>query len=230
MGKALTLHDLPQVLMIALGPLCGAGASWAAERTLSTWSQTSPARGAAAGSLAQVSASAVMSGLSAGLSVAAWPAGLWQNLAFGLALGFLYAAIIDMRRQVLPLWPIGASIVIGLSWGWTQGGVAGLGERALAALAAGGVFWLVAWIYQRRLGVKALGEGDVILAFAGGALLGPNIVWPAIAVAAMATALMSLMQARRRKAEEVWLQRVPFGPGLMAAFWLAWAAQVAGIA
>ena len=230
MGKALTIQHLPEILTIALGPLCGAGASWAAERTLSAWSQTSPARGAIAGSLVQVNASAVIGALSGGLSVAAWQAGLWQKVAFGLALGFLYAAIIDVRRQLLPLWPIWAGAAIGLAWGWTQGGVMGLSERALAAAMAGGVFCLVAWMYRRRFGVKALGDGDVYLALAGGALVGPSMVWPAITVAAMSTALVGLIQARRRAPGEVWRQRVPFGPGLMAAFWLAWAAQAAGIA
>ncbi len=230
MGKALTIHYLPEILTMALGPLCGAGASWAAERTLSAWSQTSSTRGAVAGSLVQVVAGAVLGGLGAGLSVAAWQPGLWRLAAFGLALGFVYAAIIDVRRQLLPLWPIWAGVSIGLAWGWTHGGVTGLIERALAAAMAGGVFWLVAWIYRRRFGVKALGEGDIYLALAGGALVGPSLVWPAITAAAMATALVGLILARRRTPGEVWRQRVPFGPGLMAAFWLVWAAQAAGVA
>jgi prepilin signal peptidase PulO-like enzyme (type II secretory pathway) len=74
------------------------------------------------------------------------------------------------------------------------------------------------------LGREALGLGDVKLAAAGGALLGPVLIWTAIAAAAAGTAGIAAAFVVLRKRALTRDLEIPFGPGLLAAIFAAWIA------
>jgi leader peptidase (prepilin peptidase)/N-methyltransferase len=103
------------------------------------------------------------------------------------------------------------------------GAALGLASTA-GAVMAGGALFLVGWVSSRRLGREALGLGDVKLAAAGGALLGPVLVWSAIAAAAIGTAAIAVALAGVRKRALSRDLEIPFGPGLLAAIFAAWIA------
>lgn len=88
-----------------------------------------------------------------------------------------------------------------------------LGAAALGAAAGGGVFFILA-----RLGRGALGQGDVKLAFAIGALLGYPWVWQGLfaGVVAAGLAAVILMIAHRAGRRDT----MAYGPYLALGAWL----------
>lgn len=79
----------------------------------------------------------------------------------------------------------------------------------------GGVFLFVSWVFERVFGKPVLGFGDVKLAAAMGALLGPGclfIAWFLISVVVGAVVAVALLVLRVRKRRDY----IPFGPMLAA--------------
>jgi leader peptidase (prepilin peptidase)/N-methyltransferase len=76
----------------------------------------------------------------------------------------------------------------------------GLLEAALGGVVCGGLLALIAWLWKRRTAVEGLGFGDVKLAAAIGALLGPEKgLWAITASAAAGALLGFVLQARSRR-------------------------------
>ena len=104
------------------------------------------------------------------------------------------------NRILLPAAVIGVAIVV-------VGDSSSLPERAIAAVAAGGLLFAAALAYPRGMGL-----GDVKLAALMGLFLGRNVA-PAIFVALLTGSLLGLgVIARRGKAARK--QAIPFGPFL----------------
>jgi len=129
-------------------------------------------------------------------------------LALGLTLcaTLVIVTLTDLERRVIPNAVLAVSAAIGLAI-IVVGDPSALGERALAALAGGGVLLAVALAYPRGMGM-----GDVKLAALLGLFLG-RAVAPALAVAVAVGALVGLALILRhgpgaRKAA------IPFGPFL----------------
>lgn len=93
-------------------------------------------------------------------------------------------------------------------------------DQLLGAILIGGLFLAVRTGFRQLRGAHGLGLGDVKLAAAMGALLGPTLGLTAVAIAAGATAL--LLAVRRAKSTTA----APFGIGLSAALAIAFMFEV----
>jgi leader peptidase (prepilin peptidase)/N-methyltransferase len=128
--------------------------------------------------------------------------------AIGLILVTMLAAITltDLERRIIPnkILLVGALLCIAIA-GATD--PASLPERAVAALAAGGLLFLVALAYPQGMGL-----GDVKLTATMGLFLGravaPAILIALLAGSAVGLALIARHGARARK------MAIPFGPFL----------------
>jgi leader peptidase (prepilin peptidase)/N-methyltransferase len=136
---------------------------------------------------------------------------LWDDpteLALGLVFVTMLTAVTltDLERRVIPNRILFVAAVAAVTIA-AVGDPGSLPERAIAALAAGGLFFLVALAYPRGMGL-----GDVKLAAAMGLFLGSDVA-AAILVALLAGSLVGLAMiagqgsAARKRA-------IPFGPFL----------------
>ncbi|HET9161594.1 MAG TPA: prepilin peptidase [Caulobacteraceae bacterium] len=83
------------------------------------------------------------------------------------------------------------------------------------AAICGGLLALVAWAFRKRTDVEGMGFGDVKLAAAAGALLGPEQGLWAIAASAVVASLTGLVWKRMRKSEAPLM--IPYGAALALA-------------
>lgn len=131
----------------------------------------------------------------------------------GLALALL--SLIDLRQFRLPDRLTLTLLVAGLLQGPEP--LAAL----LAAIACGLAPCLLSQIVARITGREGMGAGDAKLMAAMGAWLDIPATAFAVAAAALAGIACTLVLARIRE-RPARLLRLPFGPFLCAAFWLAW--------
>jgi len=136
---------------------------------------------------------------------------LWDDpteLALGLVFVTMLVAVTltDLERRIIPNKVLAVAAAIGLAI-VVLFDPSSLPERAIAAAAAGGLFFLVALAYPRGMGL-----GDVKLAATMGLFLGRSVA-PAILVALIAGSVVGLavMASRGVSARK---QAIPFGPFL----------------
>ncbi len=103
-----------------------------------------------------------------------------------------------------------------------------LPRSIVGLVVAGGLFLFIAWLSQAILKKPAMGMGDVKLAAAMGAILGPGYLFAsyfilAILIGAGISLLLILLRLRRRR------DYIPFGPMMAIAglIMLLWGGQVA---
>jgi leader peptidase (prepilin peptidase)/N-methyltransferase len=149
--------------------------------------------------------------LALGLLYAATVLVLWDDptqLVLGLVFvtGLLAVTLTDLERRIIPNKILLVTAVLGVAI-VAIGDPSSLPERGIAAVAAGGAFFLVALAYPRGMGL-----GDVKLAAVMGLFLGRDVA-PAILVALLCGSLVGLAMiasqgsgARKRA--------IPFGPFL----------------
>jgi leader peptidase (prepilin peptidase)/N-methyltransferase len=136
---------------------------------------------------------------------------LWDDpteVALGLVFVFTLLAVTltDLEQRLIPNKILIVATVLGLSIA-AIGDPSSLPERAIAAAAAGGVFFLVVLAYP-----KGMGLGDVKLTAVMGLYLGRNVA-PAVLVALLVGSAVGLaMMARQGAAARK--QAIPFGPFL----------------
>lgn len=136
---------------------------------------------------------------------------LWDEpseLALGLVLATTLVAITltDLERRIIPNKILLVSAALGVVI-VVVADPASLPERAIAATAAGGLFFAAALLYPRGMGL-----GDVKLAAVMGLFLGPAVA-TAILVALLAGALVGLAMIARHGAIAR-TRAIPFGPFL----------------
>jgi leader peptidase (prepilin peptidase) / N-methyltransferase len=136
---------------------------------------------------------------------------LWDDpaqVALGLVFVTTLAAITltDLDRRIIPNKILIVAAVLGVAIA-AIGDPGSLPERAIAAVAAGGLLFLAALAYPRGMGM-----GDVKLAAVMGLFLGRNVA-PAILVALLAGSLVGLAMIARHGAAAR-KQAIPFGPFL----------------
>jgi leader peptidase (prepilin peptidase)/N-methyltransferase len=136
---------------------------------------------------------------------------LWDD-ATEIALGLVFVTTLvavtltDLERRVIPNKILLVAAVLGLAIA-AVGDPGSLPERAIAAVGAGGLFFLAALAYPRGMGL-----GDVKLAATMGLFLSRDVA-PAIFVALLAgTAVGMAMIARDGAGARK--QAIPFGPFL----------------
>jgi leader peptidase (prepilin peptidase)/N-methyltransferase len=159
----------------------------------------------------------------AALGVAAWacaaqPDRIWATCILGwtlLALGWVdQVSLLLPDMLTLPLIPAGLAVA------WV-GDPASLGDHLFAAVLAYLLFAGLSSAYRSLRKRDGLGGGDAKLIAAAGAWCGllalPFVIF-ASAVLGVLAALLAAVQAGRFDAGA----RIPFGPCIAAAFWLAW--------
>lgn len=129
-----------------------------------------------------------------------------------LALGLVFVTVLvaitltDLERRIIPNKVLLVGAVVGLAIAAATD-PASLPERAIAALAAGGLLFAVALAYPRGMGL-----GDVKLAATMGLFLGRD-VGPAMLIALLAGSLVGLAMIARHGAAAR-KRAIPFGPFL----------------
>jgi leader peptidase (prepilin peptidase) / N-methyltransferase len=149
--------------------------------------------------------------LSLGVLYTATVVVLWDEpteVALGLVFVTALAAITltDLELRVIPNRILAVAAVAGIAIA-AVGDPSSLPERAIAAIAAGGVLFLAALAYPRGMGL-----GDVKLAAVMGLFLGRNVA-PAILVALLCGSLVGLAMIAREGAAAR-KRAIPFGPFL----------------
>lgn len=143
---------------------------------------------------------------------------LWLTCVLGWWLVAL--AWIDARSFRLPdvlTLPLIAAGLAEAAW-WEP---EALVSRALAAALAYGTLWLLAFAYRHLRGREGLGLGDAKLLAAGGAWVGVSgLPWVMFAGAILALLYALLLWLRGTPLTRA--TRLPFGPFLAIAIWLAW--------
>ena len=136
---------------------------------------------------------------------------LWDDpgeVALGLVFvtTLMAVTLTDLERRVIPnkILIVAAVLGVGIAAATDPGS---LGERAIAAAAAGGLLFAAALAYPRGMGL-----GDVKLAATMGLFLGRNVA-PAILVALLAGSLVGLAMIARDGASAR-KKAIPFGPFL----------------
>jgi leader peptidase (prepilin peptidase)/N-methyltransferase len=143
---------------------------------------------------------------------------LWIGCALGwwlLALGWIDAASFRLPDALtLPL------ILAGLAEAfWLE--PSAVFDRAEAAAIAATSLYALAFFYRRFRGRDGIGLGDAKLLAAGGAWLGlAALPWVMIAGAALALGYALMMRLRGMKLDGA--TKIPFGPFLAVAIWIAW--------
>lgn len=158
-----------------------------------------------------ISARYPLTELALGLLYAATVLVLWDEPA-EIALGLVFVTTLlavtltDLEQRIIPNKILTVAAVLGVA----IAAIAMPGtvpERALAAVAAGGLLFVAALLYPRGMGL-----GDVKLAAVMGLFLGRNVA-PAMLVALLAGALVGLAMIARNGAAAR-KQAIPFGPFL----------------
>jgi leader peptidase (prepilin peptidase) / N-methyltransferase len=133
--------------------------------------------------------------------------GLRATLAVAL-MALAAIAYADLRFLIIPDLYSAALALIGLVGALSPG----LWPALAGAAICGGLLAAVAWAFKRQTQVEGMGFGDVKLAAAIGALLGPQTGLWAIAASALIGALIGVVWSRMRKGDGPIL--LPYGAAL----------------
>lgn len=169
---------------------------------------------------------AIVAGRLPGLDVAGAPAPLLAGLAVPVVLLIAF----DLRYRVLPdglTLPLAALGLLAAALSVFPAGPDVVGS-AIGCFGTGFLLWVVQQVFRHWRGYDGLGGGDVKLAAAMGAWLGPTGCAFAIAVAAFGALAVELVFGLLRSGRIDAKRRVPFGAYLCGAFWLALSAGLAG--
>jgi leader peptidase (prepilin peptidase)/N-methyltransferase len=213
-GSFLTVvaHRLPRGESIVGGrshcPACGAQIAAYDNVPVFSWALL---RGRARCCGAAISPRYPLTELATGLLFALTALVLWEDES-GLALGLVFVTVLvaitltDLERRIIPnkILVAGALAAVAIAAVTDPGS---LPERAIAALAAGGLLLAAALAYPRGMGL-----GDVKLAATMGLFLGRDVA-PALFVALLAGSLVGLALIARHGAGAR-KRAIPFGPFL----------------
>ena len=150
--------------------------------------------------------------LGVGVALAGPGESLGARASLAVALMALAAVVYaDLRFLIIPDVYSAALAILGLvgplSPGWMQ--------ALIGAPVCGGLLAVVAWAFHRQTQVEGMGLGDVKLAAAVGAMLGPQMGLWAIAASAIVAALIGLAWRRMRRGEGPLM--IPYGAALAIA-------------
>ncbi len=148
------------------------------------------------------------------------PAGLYLWLTCALGWWLLVLGWIDARSFRLPDILTLPLILAGLTEAASLEPTA-LPDRALAAATGFAALWLLAFTYRRLRGRDGLGLGDAKLLAAGGAWVGIASL-PFVLFAGAVLALLYALVLRLRDGMLSSTLKLPLGPFLAVAIWLAW--------
>lgn len=159
-----------------------------------------------------------------------WPGAGFAALLAALA---VFVAAVDLDRYIIPDAANLAIFVTGLALvateSWRFGLLADLQDALLRAAIAGGLLWLLRFVYARATGVEGLGLGDVKLAAAGAPFLAWETLPLALALGALACGLALAVRAVLRDERIDRDLELPFGAFLAPAIWVAFVTDRMGL-
>lgn len=149
---------------------------------------------------------------------------LWLYLKFGLTwslLGgiifcsmLLIISVIDLHHRIIPDELSLPGIVLGMIFSFVTQEPPWY-DSAVGVLIGGGIFFAVAWLYEKMTGREGLGGGDVkLLAMIGAWLGAQNILMVIIISSAVGSLAGVLVMLTKKKGFKT---AIPFGPFLAAA-------------
>jgi leader peptidase (prepilin peptidase)/N-methyltransferase len=143
-------------------------------------------------------------GLSAGLVFRVWP-----FIALLISITF-----IDIDLRIIPDQLSLGGLILGLGTCWMD--LYRSWDESLKGAALGfGLFYGLAWFYQKLRGQSGLGGGDIKLLAMIGAFLGPNGVFFTIIVSSLFGSVFGLSWALLQKEKDMMKVAIPFGPFLV---------------
>lgn len=150
-----------------------------------------------------------LAGLGLGICLAGPGDTMGARATLAVALMALAAIVYaDLRFLIIPDLYSATVAIIGLVGALSPG----IWPALAGAAICGGLLAVVAWAFKRQTKVEGMGFGDVKLAAAVGALLGPQMGLWAIAASALIGALVGTIWSRMRKGEGPIL--LPYGAAL----------------
>lgn len=150
----------------------------------------------------------------------------WPGMAVaGLGWALLAVSALDLRAMVISdgmALPVAAAGLVMAA----LDGMAVLALHAAAALAGFLAIWLVSRGIRMARGVEAIGSGDAVLLAAAGAWVGPDLL-PVVMVTSGLVGMCALgvMAAASGASLQT---RIPFGPAIALAAWLAYVLKLSG--
>jgi len=144
---------------------------------------------------------------------------IFRDLFFVCAL--IAIIFIDIDHRIIPDELSLGGLVLGLITAWWELSDDGIGfslssglASCLGAAIGFGIFYGIAWFYERRTGRMGLGGGDIKLLAMMGAFLGLQGVFDVIFISSLTGALTGIAMAliKRKSLKEVGLMSLPFGP------------------
>ncbi len=144
-----------------------------------------------------------------------------RMLCYGVFLSFLLIiSVIDLHHRIIPDELSLSGIVLGVGAALLTGDVTWQ-DSLLGALAGGGIFFAIAYLYEKLTKREGLGGGDVKLLAMIGAWLGYQSI---LIVIILSTGIGSLVGLAVMASQKKDLKAsIPFGPflaGAAAAFWI----------
>ncbi|MBY0371488.1 A24 family peptidase [bacterium] len=142
----------------------------------------------------------------------------WQLLAYGvLTCWLILISVIDLHHQIIPDELSLSGIPLGLAAAWLTQDITWL-SSLMGIFVGGGLFFGVAYLYEKITGVEGLGGGDVKLLAMLGAWFGLESILIIIILSTflgsiVGVGMMALGRANAKAA-------IPFGPFLAVAGWI----------
>lgn len=142
----------------------------------------------------------------------------WDLLFFIRDIPFLFILVvitfIDLDHRIIPDELSIGGLVLGLATTWA---VPDLGWiQSVAGAAVGfGLFYGLAWSYQKYKGRMGLGGGDIKLLAMLGAFLGVQGVFTTILISSIAGTLIGILWAVATRQKNLMTSAIPFGPFLV---------------
>lgn len=133
----------------------------------------------------------------------------WPLLAILLAVTF-----IDLEHRIIPDELSLGGLALALATGYFDPRVGWL-ESVLGAALGFGLFYGLAWAYEKYAGRSGLGGGDIKLLALLGAFLGPSGVLTTILISSVTGSLVGIVLAVTQRRKDVMTLAIPYGPFLV---------------
>ncbi|MCM2321640.1 MAG: prepilin peptidase [Oligoflexia bacterium] len=133
----------------------------------------------------------------------------WPFLAVLVAVTF-----IDLEHRIIPDELSLGGLVLGLATCWFDPRLVWY-QAVLGAALGFGLFYGLAWAYEKYSGRSGLGGGDIKLLAMIGAFLGPSGVLATILVSSVSGSLVGIGWALAQKQKQIMTAAIPYGPFLV---------------
>lgn len=139
-----------------------------------------------------------------------WSALLWVH-HFPFVAILVAVTFIDLDHRIIPDVLSLGGLVLGLLTCWWVPGLGWFSSFTGAALGFG-VFYALAWAYEKKAGRSGLGGGDIKLLAMVGAFLGPEGAFATIFISSVLGSLFGISYALLNRKADMMKLSIPYGP------------------